>query len=593
MRRAATLLALALAAAPARASFFKSKPKPVPPAPASAPAPRLPGPYDPLSASEIETCVSTLKASGLFSSDAVFPIIALREPAKDEPAGPRQAEAFVIDSGRGDVSEAVVDLAAAKLVSWRLLPEAQHRAAEPQRQTAAEKLAEDPAWTAALERRNLTPRDVVIELLPTGAPASWAEAFAFLKPSGSEKAAKPLAGLSAVVDLSTGKAVEVDEAPGFSALSAEPAPATVAPVPAPAPARAPNAPVFTPKPALSLEGYSASWRGWRFTITPSPREGFVLHAVSFENAGVRRSVLYRASLSELLNVSPQGPKGQRLELVEGELGLGRFARPLVPGADVPAEAATLDAVCADDQGNPYAVSHAVALYERQAAGGGKELVAVERFAVGARRYGLTWRFREDGELDAGVEAQAAPASPAAPLSAGAEQDFFSFRLDAQVDGSTSSVVELDAAPRAAGPVFLPRVLRTEHEARRDLPAQDSRFWVVTTSQTASAYALLPGKSEPPLLPVEAPARKRAGFINHALWVTRYRPEELYAAGEFPSLTGPVDGLERWTLHDESLENVDLVLWYTLGLTTPARAGGSGGLSMSSGLRLAPWAFPKP
>ena len=58
--------------------------------------------------------------------------------------------------------------------------------------------------------------------------------------------------------------------------------------------------------------------------------------------------------------------------------------------------------------------------------------------------------------------------------------------------------------------------------------------------------------------------KRAAFIHEHLWVTPYRPEERYAAGEYPNLHPGGDGLPEWTSADRPIDGEDVVVWYTFG-----------------------------
>ena len=59
-------------------------------------------------------------------------------------------------------------------------------------------------------------------------------------------------------------------------------------------------------------------------------------------------------------------------------------------------------------------------------------------------------------------------------------------------------------------------------------------------------------------------RKRARFIDHNLWVTPYRADERYPAGEYPNQHAGEDGLPAWTAADRPLEGEDVVLWYVFG-----------------------------
>ena len=57
---------------------------------------------------------------------------------------------------------------------------------------------------------------------------------------------------------------------------------------------------------------------------------------------------------------------------------------------------------------------------------------------------------------------------------------------------------------------------------------------------------------------------RAAFSAKPLWVTLYKPEEMYASGFYPTQSRGGDGLPRWIADNENIRNKDIVLWYTLG-----------------------------
>jgi primary-amine oxidase len=64
--------------------------------------------------------------------------------------------------------------------------------------------------------------------------------------------------------------------------------------------------------------------------------------------------------------------------------------------------------------------------------------------------------------------------------------------------------------------------------------------------------------------------RRAVFASKNLWVTRYSPDELHAAGDYPNQHPGGDGLPRWTSADRSLEQEDVVLWHTFAVTHDPR-----------------------
>lgn len=51
---------------------------------------------------------------------------------------------------------------------------------------------------------------------------------------------------------------------------------------------------------FAVNGYQVKWRDWRFRVGFTPREGLVLHTLSFDDEGTERPIIYRASLSELV-----------------------------------------------------------------------------------------------------------------------------------------------------------------------------------------------------------------------------------------------------------------------------------------------------
>ena len=87
----------------------------------------------------------------------------------------------------------------------------------------------------------------------------------------------------------------------------------------------------------------------------------------------------------------------------------------------------------------------------------------------------------------------------------------------------------------------------------------------------TSYQLMPGMTAHTLLAADDYPRRRAGFIDHHLWVTPYRADELYAAGEYPTLSEAGEGLPKWTAQNRPIEGADIVLWHTIGVHHMVRA----------------------
>jgi len=154
------------------------------------------------------------------------------------------------------------------------------------------------------------------------------------------------------------------------------------------------------------------------------------------------------------------------------------------------------------------------------------------------------------------------------------------QLHLDVDGPENVVHEVDAEAVPAGPdnpvgnAFRPRVtpLRDESAGRRDADESASRVWTVGSAArrnrfgAPTAYRLCPGHGVATLLAQpESSVGRRAAFARHSLWVTRYDAEERFPAGAYPYQHAGARGLPEWST-DRPLENEDVVLWYTVGVT---------------------------
>jgi primary-amine oxidase len=82
----------------------------------------------------------------------------------------------------------------------------------------------------------------------------------------------------------------------------------------------------------------------------------------------------------------------------------------------------------------------------------------------------------------------------------------------------------------------------------------------------TGYLLSTGESSIPIAAVNSSVRQRAGFVNSHLWVTPQAPDEIYAAGLYINQSKGGEGLPAWTKQNRLLENKDVVVWYTFGVT---------------------------
>jgi primary-amine oxidase len=160
------------------------------------------------------------------------------------------------------------------------------------------------------------------------------------------------------------------------------------------------------------------------------------------------------------------------------------------------------------------------------------------------------------------------------------QHFFNVRLDFDLDGTANSVYQVDVLPDEPGPAnpygnafsARPTLLETEKQARGHLDLRTSRTWKIVNPAMRNTvgepvgYKFMPGDNAFPFASTDAWWRRRAGFVNYHVWVTPYREDEKYAAGDYPNQSQGGDGLIRWTEQDRRIADTDVVLWYTFAHT---------------------------
>ncbi len=224
----------------------------------------------------------------------------------------------------------------------------------------------------------------------------------------------------------------------------------------------------------------------------------------------------------------------------------------------------------------------------------RRLVVSSISTVENYEYGFFWYFYQDGNIQFEIkltgilslgalhpdEKSPYGALIAKQLYAPNHQHFFNVRLDFDLDGVANTVerVDVEADPLGADNPFenafqaKATALTTEKNARGHLKLETARTWRVTNPAIRNtvgepvSYKFLPGDNSIPFASPNAWWRKRAGFVNHHVWVTPYAEAERYAAGDYPNQSAGGDGLSQWTENDRPIADADLVFWYTFGHT---------------------------
>ena len=588
-------------------------------------------PLDPLDEGEIASVVKVLQAAPNFPRTALFSTVQLHELPKSEVLGfkggatfRREGFAIVLDREKNKTYEAVVDLRAGKIVSWKEVATVQPLIFYNEYDTLQEVVKADPRWQAAMRKRGLTDFEKI-------AVDGWAvgqvdqrftgrlmRGLSYFKGDSANYYGRPIEGVVAIVNMNTHRVVDVTDTGvvPISQTSQDFDEKSIGKL------REKPKPLVVTQPegaSYQMSGQEIRWQKWRFRYTMHPREGLVLHLVGYDDDGTVRPILYRASLSEM--VVPYGDPDVnwrwRAAFDVGEYSVGRLASPLEPKLDAPENAQLIDATFADDLGKPYKLERAVAIYERD--GGilwkhydtvsetnetrrARELVMFFVATIGNYDYAVNYIFKQDGSLEVdlalsgimlakGVKEKRADENHSAMSNSSGHlvaenivaphhQHFFSFRLDFDVDGPQNSVTEMNTAGMPAGAnnpyrngfVMRESVLKTEAQAQRMMDMAAARTWTVTNFSSKNSlghhrsFILVPGPNSLPYIAPNSLVRKRAQFINSHFWATRYNSGELYAAGVYPNQSRGGDGLPKFVANNEKIEGQDVVVWYTLGVT---------------------------
>jgi primary-amine oxidase len=584
-------------------------------------------PLDPITTDEIRSAVALVASDDRYEADMIVAHVRLFEPAKDALAAhvdgaplDREVEVLLVPPARLEATEVVVSVTKGEVRSWTTSAGMRPALLFGESYSAIVGVKAHPEWQAALRRRGIEDFDKVqIDPWPAGSFDSPHEAgrrisrcIAYYREEPTNNGyAQPIEGVIAFFDQGAGEVLEVVDF-GIVAMPEERGhylPDSVGPT------RDDLKPleIVQPEgPSFEVDGHHVRWSNWSFRVGWDPYEGLVLHTVGYHDGDRVRPVLHRASITEM--VVPYGDPGPmhgwKNAFDAGEWGLGRMANSLKLGCDCLGVIHYFDVAMATEQGDAYTLEQAVCMHEEDYGilwkhhdlnGGTDETRRSRRLVVsfiatvGNYEYGFYWYFYLDGNIQLEVKLtgivspmaiepgeQPPFANVIAPgLAAPHHQHLFSARLDLDVDGPTNSVYEVEAEVVPQGPdnpwgnAFRPKYTQLTRElaARRETNAAGSRTWRVVNESSRNGlgqpvgYKLVPTMSTPTMLASpESSVGKRAGFARHNLWVTPYARDERRAAGEFPNQHAGGDGLPRWTAADRSLEETDVVLWYTFGVT---------------------------
>jgi primary-amine oxidase len=582
-------------------------------------------PYDPLSAAEIERAVGAVRAGRPELKELRFPIVRTDYPSKaqvraNDPANPPPRNAFLVVYDRASAAtyEVSVDLTDGFVREWTHIPGVQPAIMIEEIMALDEIVKNDPDAKAALARHGVTDLDLLqIDPWSTGTlPIEGIDlrrrivrASAYLREFPEDNGyARPVGNLVFVIDCNERSVAAIidgepiplaPESGNYTAGSAGPLRTDLRPLE-----------ITQPQgPSFSLRNHVIDWQRWRLHAHIDAVEGLVISDVSYLDGERRRSIMHRAGISEM--VVPYGDTSEdfyfRNVFDAGEYSLGKTVGSLALGCDCLGEIRYLDAVLADESGTPQTITNAICIHEEDygilwkhwnfryvrepEVRRSRRLVVSAIHTIGNYEYGFFWYFYLDGTIQfeaklTGIvqtRAIAAGQTPAygtlvAPqLDAPNHQHLFNMRLDLEIDGPGNTVFEVDAIGLPIGPdnpygnaiVARKTEISNEREGRRMGDPLTARTWKVVNPGVRNrlgepvGYKLVPFTGPLLLAAPDSDLARRAEFARAHLWVTRYDPREMHAAGDYPNQHAG-DGIGAWVAQERDLVDTDVVLWHTFG-----------------------------
>jgi primary-amine oxidase len=516
--------------------------------------------------------------------------------------------------------EAIVDINARKLASWREIQGVQPNLMDEETFGVDAEVKANPEWQAAMRRRGITNFDTVFCFGPS--PGYYPEpeyksrrilrVVCYDRRGVWEPDGRPIENLQVDWDANEHKVLRVIDL-GVVPIPEGPANydrESVGPL-----RELPRPSLDRQNPGFQVDGHTVGWQKWSFQFRIDRRVGLIVSNVRYSDGDKLRSILYQGSLSEIFvpYMDPSESWYRWTFLDAGEYADG-FGSPLQPGADCPERALFFDQVYANSLGIPQRRSRAACLFERDSGDiawrheglsavesrPARDLVLRAIGVFGNYDYVFEWSFQQNGGIKVAVgatgvdyiKAVAAPTAAddhdgkadtygrfVAENSVGVDHDhFFNFRLDLDVDGTNNSFVrerlrvekQPAANPRRSVWVAQPEIVEKENQAKLRISMEQPEIWRVINPDVKSplgypvGYEIMPGDNASAMLLPEDYPQRRAGFSDYQLWVTPYRENERYAAGDYPVQSKGGDGLPAWTSANRAIANTDIVVWYTMG-----------------------------
>jgi len=369
-------------------------------------------------------------------------------------------------------------------------------------------------------------------------------------------------------------------------------------------------------PSFQVNGNLITWEKWRLRVGFNYREGLTLHDVRYDG----RSLFYRLSLSEMFVPYGDGrmPYNRKAAFDLGNDGAGVNSNNLRLGCDCLGHIKYFDGWHTTSDGLPVKLPNAVCCHEvddgilwkhtnfrtgNAVVTRSRVLILQTIITVSNYEYIFAFHFAQDASLH--YEVRATGIVSTVPMNIGCtvpygttvapgimapyHQHIFSLRIDPAIAGHQNSLVVEESHPM---PIQDPKVHNPfgigytttsqiiAHETGLDLDHSVNRTFKIVNEGVINpvtngpvGYKLSPLYSQMLLAHPSSYHARRSEFAAHAVWVTRYHDDELFAAGNHTMQSLGGQGIASWIKarqedekQDTSVRNGDIVVWHSFGST---------------------------
>lgn len=360
-------------------------------------------------------------------------------------------------------------------------------------------------------------------------------------------------------------------------------------------------------PSFTCNGNEISWQKWKFRVSFTPREGLVLHNVTFDG----RQTFYRLAVEEMVvpYFDPRGIASRRCAFDFGDCGGGKTANELNLGCDCLGTIKYFNGNVVDPTGNVIVRKNVICMHEQDDGINlkhtnyrtGRPIVQRRRIlvlqiilTVGNYEYIFAWHFDQNAGIKLDIRATGIVSTTyidggktvkwgtvvSPSVLAASHQHIFNVRIDPAIDGHNNTVAYCDtervpySIDNPDGNAAFNKVTYVDQSCFLDVDIPKNRYVKIVNENKKNpisgnpiGYKLYAAPTALLMAQPDSVIARRAAFATHAFWITKYKDHEFYPGGPWTNQSswengGVLDAVER----KDNVRNTDVVLWHSFGLT---------------------------